>query len=146
MVADKKYFKEQWTKFIRKLDDSFKKWLAEEGTHFSFIEEVLNEARFDGFSDKLFDQITKENHEENTKILIFLLNEIDFFLNLSKDTSAYQLVDIADIILQSLMELFELELGLKEILEGICEAKEIVKVYSNHKSTKITKPIHAILS
>jgi|GEM_PF-4901085 len=38
MVADKKHFKEQWTKFIRKLDDSFKKLLAEESTPFSFIE------------------------------------------------------------------------------------------------------------
>lgn len=96
--------------------------------------------------DKLFNQITKENGEENTKILILLLNEIDFFLNLSKNTSAYQLVEIAEIILQSLMELFELGLGLKGVLEGICEAKEIVKVYSKHNPLKTSKPIHAILS
>lgn|GEM_PF-3533283 len=104
--------------------------LAKKSGDFIFVKEVLDEAKLADFIDKLFQQIINNHSEENKKALKLVLNELDFFLTLPNDMPAFKLVEIADIILESLIEVFEFSPWIKGVLEGIHEAKAIIQIYS----------------
>jgi hypothetical protein len=137
MVMDKALFSEKWIVFTKKVERSFEQLLAGESSDFVFVKEVLDEAKLADFIDKLFQQIINNCSEENEKALKLVFNELDFFLTIPNDMPAFKLIEIADIILESLMEVFALSPWLTGVLEDMIHATKTVVQVDSHSCKDI---------